>query len=150
MSVYHDLLQSTVNLIQSLGLGITNIQITLLPKAEEQLDTLPLVCVCPHEEPETISRAGFESSVYKTYLIQVVIISAGNLVLDDTNLPTYMSWRQAIARAFQQTPLPNFTSGDGYLWNVIPSFDAVVDKFRISEMYDYQSLSIRFFVSESI
>lgn len=114
-----------------------------LPRAEETLDTLPLICVCPRG-PEQVEPFTTEDHVLVKYQVEVVIIAAGNRDLTDTNLSTWLSWREQIRRLFQWG-LEGMTG----CIKVDVNPDAPLDRGKLNKNYEYSGLGFRFWVVEA-
>lgn len=139
LSVVHD---TIVNLALS-GISNSNIVIKKLPKAEENLDTLPTIMIAPMNTPEQVKRFGFESTVSINYRVEVVIIAAGNLDLTSADLPTYFTWRESIRKVFQQLPLSTLGL-PANIWDINVEMEVPIDRRLINELYDYMGMAIIF------
>ena len=149
MSGYNDLLNATQTIVQALGLsGIStgNILVKKLPKVE-QVDSLPIILICPSVRPEVILGSSFEAQVFVDYRIDVIIIASGNLDFS-SNLSTYLLWREEVRKAFQQAPLA--VSIPVMPWKIKTEPLVPLDRHLISELWDYMGLTIVFSTNEGI
>jgi hypothetical protein len=129
------------------GLGIEagtagKVLIKKMPKVGEQIDgPLPLILVCPDDVPEEVRPIDFEGGVDITYATEVAIVAAGDQDYAQ-NLPTYLDWREQIRRRFMFVgPPTGFRSQ-----RVSPG--RPLDRGKLSQLYDYQTLTVRLTVRE--
>ena len=108
-----------------------------LPRAEETIDALPLICVVPPQEPDSYEWNSFEGRNCQ-YPVEVVIVAAGNRDFT-TNLDVYLSWRQAIRDAFKGPLL----SGAPTVWRTDVDPELVIDREQVNNDYDYSGLIVR-------
>lgn len=141
-SIYNSILaavqQDVAGLTLELGPTVLPVVIRKLPKAQEPLDTVPCVLICP-DAPEQVEVANFEGLVYVWYTVGVIVVAANNQDFA-TNLDTYLSWREQIRRLFQAPTLAGVSS----VWDTEIHPEAVIDPEGVNDNYDYSGLTIRF------
>jgi hypothetical protein len=133
------------------GIG-DNVQVGKLPGVEEELDTLPLLVICPGDEDEECRRADFEGNKFAVYVFDMVLISKGKRLLAasgniDPNDDLYrqLDWRQQVRdrvftpETFASVPVVKTT-------RVIPG--RPVDRNRVNQNYDYSTITVRVFTQE--
>lgn len=143
MAVYNDILSAVQSQILSLGLTFNakSVPVTLrkLPAIIEEVDTVPMIAVCPKDEPEEYKRIGFEKTMQVTYQVEIVIIAPGNRDFE-SNLDVYLSWRESIRNLFRQPPL----AGVPEVWMMMPKGEVPIDRDNVNSNYDYSGLVIEF------
>lgn len=151
-SIYSDLLAGVNAAVVGLNLTYTpegttapvnaNVVVRKLPRVEENLgDTLPLIAICPKDTPERIevASAESESGVFKWYVVEIVVIAAGNQDFV-SNMPAYFSWREQIMRSFQSAkPVDVYGLYDTEMRPEVP-----IDRNRVNANYDYQGITVVF------
>lgn len=144
---FNTILTAVRNQVATLGLTFNSstvpVAVRKLPRAEETIDTLPLVCVCPRgaEQAEPFASEGY---VLVKYDVEVVLIAAGNADYTDTNLSTWLSWREQIRRLFQWE-----LSGISTVMKVDVNPDAPLDRGRLNQNYEFSGLGFRFWSIEN-
>lgn len=160
---YYPILQATQAIINSLylrdwnGIALPS-AIRKLPKVdEEEIDTLPLLCIVPKDEPARRQPLCFGSPVavgipgyspyYKvTYPVEIVWIVGGDR--DFTSyLSFYMAWQSAIEAAFNlPDPLKAIVPS---VWDVNVRPGLVIDRSIVNDNYDYGGLTVEVITSEN-
>ena len=137
--------------IQALNLVIPQqVFVRKLPSAQETLDTLPLIIVCPNDFGERITYLGFEGNILVDYPVDIVVISTGNRDFSQANLETYMDWQRQIRDKYQQVPVLNATPYlTQYCIGIECLPDAILNRRLINQSYDYIELVIHFKVIEN-
>lgn len=149
-SNYLDVLNAVAGAISALGITFSGtplpVAVRKLPRAEEQIDTLPLVCVVPKDEPEGLEVLDFEGGRDLAYPAEIVIVSAGNRDLNATSgaanqvgLDNHMNWRQQIRNSLKGPSL----SGAATVWHMETSMELVLDRELVNLDYDYSGLIVR-------
>lgn len=144
---FSNLLTAVKESIETLGLtfggSAVGISLRKLPRAEETLDTLPLICVCPRG-PEQVEAFSTEDNVLVKYDVEVVLVAAGNRDLTSTNLATWLLWREQIRRLFQ-FELSTITT----ILKVDVNPDQPLDRAKLNQNYEYSGLGFRFWSIEN-
>lgn len=149
-SVGDALLQEARLAVEAIGLSIGGtvlpVKVTKLPTAEEGVDTVPLVAVCPGASPprpdqpwDTGGDDG-KARMLRERTVDVVAIAPSNRD-PVTGLPEYLEWAQKVSRRFGQ-PLSLPAVAELYETRVEPF--APIDRAAYSRNYDYSGLSLRF------
>lgn len=148
MATYTTILNAVVSQVTALGLtlGATTLPVALrkLPRAEETLDTLPLICVCPSDRPESVENFSSEDVVLVKYVVEVVSIAGGKRDLTGTNLDSYFGWREQVRRQFQGE-----LNGVAAVINTTISLDSPLDRSKLNKNYDYSGMKLVFHTIES-
>lgn len=144
-SQYSPLFAAVAGVVSTLALADANavllpVNVRKLPKAEELLDPLPQVAVCPADRPESIRRISFESLVAVTYRVEIVFLAAGDRDFTSRNIDYYAGWREATRAKFQK---PDTLQG------VVPTVSQCVvepapllDRGELKNAYDVGSLTL--------
>ena len=144
MSVYNDILDAVVTGIQALSLVASGQVVKRkLPKAQEELDTLPLICVAPADEKPRTKQISF-GDTQVTYPVEVGIVRANN---GDqlTGLDASADWLQKIRQRFGSPTLVGVTA----VFDTDPGQGKPVHRELIADNYDLASATLLFFTSES-
>lgn len=146
-SVYYDCLSAVKVMIDGLALSGASTAIRMLPKAEETIDTLPLIAIAPGD-PERVTQETFEdeSGVNVVYSVDVVTIAASNRDFV-TNLDRYLNWRQQVRRLFQSNELTGQLVG-GKVWKIEIEPDPAFDRAALNRNYVYSGMTLRIHVVE--
>lgn len=144
---YYPILQAIKTIVDGLTLkdwnnNLLSSALRKLPKVDESIDTLPLLCIVPKDEPAKRIPFAFATGgpVYKvTYPCEVVAIAAGNRDFS-THLDTYMSWQSAIAAAFNTAA--NLKTLVPAVWDVNVRLGLIIDRAQVNDNYDYGGLTI--------
>lgn len=147
-SVADALLNEAKAAVEAIGLSIGGtvvpVEVRKLPKAEESLDTLPLIAVCPGDQRPTErpwdTGSDGRARALREHPVDVVVIAASNRD-PVTGLAEYQEWRQKVSKRFG-APKSLATVRELYATNVVP--DVPIDRNAYSKNYDYSGLSIRF------
>jgi hypothetical protein len=150
-NIYDDILSQCVNVVTALELSYvppgqessTAVEITkrALPRAQETLDKLPLVCVVPHPKAgEKVRQADF-NSVFVEYPVFIVLIAASNQDFVSL-LPTWIGWRGQIRVAFQPQHLK---IPSAYIWRVILNMEVPLPNSLLqNQNYAYSAMGATF------
>lgn len=144
MSVYGSILDATVTTIGNLGIQYNSVAVPVvlrkLPKAEEVLDALPLICVSPSVSAMRWERVAFPALQQVGYPVQVGIIAASNRDFT-SNIDLLLGWAEQIRSAFKKPPL----AGVSQVWKTEVSPGKVFDRsLLVGSDYDYLALDIVF------
>lgn len=153
---YFPILQAVQAKINSLNLVDWNSNplpnaIRKLPKVDEQIDTLPLLCIVPKDEapqrkPLCFNVASSSPYYRVSYPVEVVWIAGGDRDFTD-NQSTYMQWQSAIAAAFN---LPSsLSSSVPQVWDINVRLNPVINRSVVNDNYDYGGLIIEAITSEN-
>lgn len=150
MSVFNDLLSNTQTTIQSLaftwGVSLQPVQ-TIVASQPLNLETLspalPIIYVAPAERPETVEQGATGGYVDVNYRVEVSVFAPGNASFE-TNLPTYLSWRESLRKALQRV----FYSSISGLWGVFVTPRDVLNRNLQKDNYDFSILEIEYKVLE--
>lgn len=147
-SNFSSLLTLTQSGIEALSLtwnvNPVQVEVASQPLNRESITpTLPTIYVTP-SSPETIEQGATGGYMDVTYRIEVTIISPGNASFE-TNLPTYLEWRQSIRQAFQRA---YFSSIAGF-WGVRVNAKEVLNRDLQRDNYDFSVLEIEYMVLEN-
>jgi len=149
VGVHADILTMAVSKIQALALaGITsNVVARKLPSTEEEIDTLPMVCVVPLEEDQPFRRASFENQAEWTVPVEMVVVNKGKRLLAATgnadvkdDLYTQTGWQEKVAKAFYDSQSLGITG----LWQTEIAPGKPVDRGKFNANYDYIPVTVRF------
>lgn len=149
MGIHADIVAMCVTRITALNLaGITtNVVARKLPSPEEEIDTLPMVCVVPPEEDQPFRRASFENQAEWTVPVEMVVINKGKRLAAATGNPdvkddlyTQTGWQERIAKTFYDSQ----TLGVAGLWQTDISPGKPVDRGKFNQNYDYIPVTVRF------
>ncbi len=155
-SVYNDILNAVKLNVDDLGLQFNSenvpSDIRKLPVKEEVIDTLPLICISPHQQPEKVTQLSFEPldcGVQVEYMVEVVLIFSGGRNFA-TNLPLILNFRQSVRRLFQGPPLVGLSISDGssLVWKIQAIPEYVFDYEELNNNYDYDGLAFVFTTAE--
>ena len=148
---YYPILQAVQSRINALALTDWNNNplpnaIRKLPKVDETIDALPLLCIALDDKPPKRQVITFGPVYRVTYPVQVVWVADGNRDYT-SNLSAYTNWEYQISNAFQ-TPA-GLKASVASVWdvNVIPSL--VLDRSEINDNYDYGGLTVEVVTTES-
>lgn len=149
-AAYGMILDATLATVRGLTLTgidnpLTQIIKRFLPKASEELDTLPLVVVAPSETPEDVRPLSGENdkAVEVIYAVDIVTIAASQHDFA-SNMDRYLDWRETIRQAFQE-PTAN---------NAPTVFDTEIKPFSpfdrplLNQNYAYCGLRVLFHSAE--
>lgn len=149
-SVPDALHQETTAAVEAIGLSIGGTVVSVaarkLPKAEESLDTLPLIVVAPSDRPpreqpwDSGTAADGNARALREHLFDVVVIAAGNRD-PVTGLPEYLQWRQKVSRRFGQ---PKALTNVAELYDTRVEPMQPIDRAAYAKQYDYSGLTLRF------
>jgi len=114
-----------------------------LPRAEESIDTLPLVCVT-QRGPEQVEPFDSELRDLVKYEVIVTIIAGGSRDFTTTNRDTWLTWREGIRQAFQWE-LPGIEAV--FKTDVNP--EQPLDLGRLNQNYEYSAIGFRFWSVET-
>lgn len=151
---YYPLLQAVQTIVNGLNLQDWNNRpvpnaIRKLPKVDESIDALPLLCIVPKNEPPARQTLAFGPSgtpYYKvTYRIEVVWIVGGDRDFT-SNLSTYTAWDHAIQHAFDSPA--SLKAKVSSVWDVNVRPGLIIDRSQVNDNYDYGGLTIEPITSE--
>lgn len=147
---YYPILSAVKQIIDSLNLKDWNNNplpsaIRKLPKADETIDTLPLLCIVPENRPPQKTPISF--GYYKvTYPVEVAWIVGGDRDYT-SNLSSYTAWQTAISAAFN---LPAALKAIvPAVWDANAKPGLVIDRAQVNDNYDYGGLTIDAITSEA-
>ena len=142
-STYWQLLAAEQAAVQALGLlPKAAVQIRKLPHAEEQLDSLPLLLVCPHELPESSEPWSSEDQALVKYRVEVALVAANDHDFGAADVDTYLGWREKIRKANQY----GLGGQLAFFGEVVP--EAPIDRGLLNEGYLYSRLAFRLWAVE--
>lgn len=142
MSVYENILTAVQALVEGLDIdGVQAVRIRKLPRADEELDELPIIVVAP-DDPERVKHAGFES-VSVIYSVDIVWIGAGGVQALGQVEPA-LTFREAVRRAFQGPLL----AGVEEVWQTELAPGPAFNRRALNRNYDYSGLRVRFHANE--
>jgi hypothetical protein len=149
-SVQNNILNAMATMITALSLVDQNgddvtVSVQKLPKAEETIDTLPVLCVVPSEKPEQIEQWSFEGDAKVGYTVQVVAIQAGQsqMIL---GLDTILSWREIVRQLFGARQIPTVSS----VYDVWIEMETIIDREKLNQDYDYTGMAFVVWSNEII
>jgi hypothetical protein len=126
-----------------------NIMVRALPVAEQGLEVLPAICVCPGEtgQGEKVDqlRMGSHGEVKVTYRIQLGIVINDNSGWDQ-NLPLYLTWREQLRKAFQDWQ--NVINGVPPVWQTWVLPREVIDRAKLNQNYGYIVVAVDVITNE--
>jgi hypothetical protein len=133
--------------VQNNAQVVVPVNVRLLPTAlNAALAPLPQIVICPSERGEKMSFASAEGQVFKEYVVQVVIIAAGNL--DTTgDLVTLTNWREMISRLYQGLNSANLAGLAG-VWKSTVEYLPFLDRTGWTKAYNVVPLHVRIFTIE--
>jgi hypothetical protein len=143
VSLQTDTLEAVKDVVDGLGLQHRGVSVPVvvrkLPAVEEQLDSVPMVCVYP--ERDDLEWFSFRSQV-SVYPVGVAVVrpADGNLAMESTAA----AWREDIRDAFRSPRL----SGVSEVWDADVEPGEPLDERLYSKNYDYMTLLLRFKATE--
>jgi hypothetical protein len=164
-SVYLSCLNAVSLIIQNLGLSFTPDQggptiipaIVVLkePTVQEYLQTLgepgeigsaelPVIVVSPQAEKQPTEAASTYPFVFVTYPVDITISAGGNRDFQ-SNLDTWLNWRETIRGQFTGTVLP----GVSVVYDTEADPEEAIDREMLQQNLDQSALTIRFYTLES-
>lgn len=159
-SVYLSCLDAVSLIIQNLGLSFTpdaggstiipQIVVLKEPTVQEYLQSLgqpgepgsaelPVIVVSPQAEHQPTEPACHEAYVFVVYPVDITISAGGNRDFQ-SNLDTWLSWRETIRGQFMGTVLPGVS--EIYDTDIDP--EQAVDREMLQMNLDQSSLTVRF------
>jgi hypothetical protein len=142
MSVYESILSAARDIVDGLALdGVQAVRIRKLPRADEELDELPIIVVAP-DDPERVRHAGFES-VNVIYTADIVWIGGGGVQALD-QVEQVLAFREAVRQAFQGPLL----AGVDEVWKTELAPGPAFNRRALNRNYDYSGLRVRFHANE--
>lgn len=145
ISVHYDIQTAIAGLLADSppdGLLPQNIRVRELPKVGEVLDALPCLIIAP-DRNIAWEPIGFEGAINRTYGVWLAVIAANN---DDyaTNQEKYQGWLEAAARTACPVNLQDTTPDVPSVWRIVVDTSATFDTAKLSELYAYQTVLLRF------
>lgn len=149
MSTYNSLLAQTQTTSQGLGFtwGQNNAPVPVVvasqPVARETLEQpLPVIAVTL-TVPEDVKQGATGNYMDVIYRAQISVIAGGNASFE-TNLPTYLGWRESLRKAFQRIVIP--TIPQMYMVDVVAK--ETLSRELQRDNYDFSILQIDYHVLE--
>lgn len=148
-SIYDAILDAVAAAITGLGLTFNSspipVNVLKLPKAEETLETLPAIQVSPTASGETEEPWSSEDQVLVKYPVQVTLLASGARDFTETNLDTWMLFRQKCRRLFQGALLSGVVS----VFKTDLRFAPVLDRGELKNSYEIGSFTVVFWSIET-
>lgn len=129
------------------GISSENITVAMLPKADQTVDVLPKIAIAPHGKM-TSEAMNMSGGKMRRREVEVCLIDG----IEDmaTGQNQYHGWQDAAANAIEmngsdfRTELPNVPS----LFNIEIVEAPTFDRSKLSQLYSYQSILVRFTTQE--
>lgn len=123
--------------------GMTAFNVRMAPTNTERIDNLPLTLICPRTEK--VDGLGFEGSVGRAYIEEVIIIAGGEGDFK-TDQPLAQGWKEQGVNAVERLP-------DGSWRTTLPTATTVydiriegeikgIDPTKLAANYIYQSFFV--------
>jgi hypothetical protein len=159
-SVYLNCLNAVALVLENLGLSFTpdgggptiipGIVVLKEPTVQEYLQTLgepgetgsaelPVIVVSPQAEKQPTEPASVEAYVFVTYPVDITISAGGNRDFQ-SNLDTWLNWRETIRGQFMGTLLP----GVPQVYDTNTDPEEAVDRETLQDNLDQSALTVRF------
>lgn len=146
-SNFTTILSAVKDAVDTLGLMFQGVAVATverkLPRAEESLDTLPLICVT-QRGPEQVEPFDSENHVLVKYEVIVTIVAGGSHDFTTTNRDTWLTWREQIRKLFQWE-----LSGVSSVFKVDVNPEQPLDLSKLNQNFEYSALGFRFWSVES-
>lgn len=136
ISVHYDcLVQAKKKLLAKLFPGLPNdgIVIRTLPRVDEAIDGLPVICIALYGAEEEVGTLTATDDI--AYPVPIVIIAASNHDFT-ANAERYLGWRQTIYRAMRNQRIEGVES----VITVRSRPDVVVDPMLFNMNYHYSGI----------
>lgn len=129
------------------GISPENITVAMLPKADQTVDVLPKIAIAPHGKM-TSEAMNMNGGKMRRREVEICLIDG----IEDmaTGQNQYHGWQDAAANAIEmdgsdfRTELPNVPS----LFNIEIVEAPTFDRSKLSQLYSYQSILVRFTTQE--